>query len=492
MPKNKKQENLSINKEIAQLRNIIYEIPGCVYWKDKKGVYLGCNKGFLEIAGLNSVDQVIGKTDFDLCWAEQAEILRKNDKEVMLFGPIHFEESVTLSNQEKLTYTVVKSPLYDEKGEVIGVIGTSLDISQQKRLAEELRVARDKAEALSKAKSEFILNMSHDVKTPLSGIIGLAEILTYQLKEKELTDFAQMILDSGNQLLIFFDNCLEMTKLEGTNLIQAKEYFNLRNLVNELTDLFQPAIQSKNLDYYVNFDENIPGGLIGSRAGLYRILMNLIGNAVKFTKSGSVSITIQVGKKTTRKKMIIKISIEDTGIGIPEDKQKIIFERFTRLTPSYKGIYEGSGIGLYIVQRFIHSMGGEIYLQSEEGKGSRFTIILPLEVPLLSAQEYQEGKLLSTSEYKRKQSDAAKPSLKKEHLEPEIKNFTNEEKPSDKRRVLLIEDNPIAQRLAGRLLSSLYCEVEIAETGKKALDLYRSGKFDFILVDIGLPDIPGY
>jgi two-component system aerobic respiration control sensor histidine kinase ArcB len=488
--RNKQADAKNLVSEIQQLKRIIHNLPGCIYWKDKAGVYLGCNKFFLEMVGVNSVDEVVGKTDEAFCLPEQVQTLRKNDKEAMIFGPMSFEEKVKFTDDEEFTYTVVKSPLYDDKENIIGVIGTSLDITQQKEFEEDLKEAKSKAEVASKAKTEFIANMSHDVKTPLSGIISLSEVLNSRVQE-EYRDITQDILEAGQHLMVFFENCIELSKLESGSVILSKEIFSLKHLLNEIFRLFKPAIKVKGLALYINYADEIPKSFLGSRATLYRILLNLIGNAVKFTQKGSITICVKLSQNSTLNQAIIKLTIADTGIGIPDDKQKIIFERFARLTPSYQGVYEGSGIGLYIVEEFVRSMGGEIHLKSQEDKGSQFTVVVPLQIPLLAENEYADEldstSLLSLEEFNQVRVLTNKIPVP---LIQDVKNTII--KNVSRIKVLLVEDNLMAQKAVNILLTSLGCQVDVVNSGKEAISVFEPGRYALVFMDIGLPDMKGY
>lgn len=462
------------------LESISSCMPGNFYWKDKEGRYLDCNQSLLKILGLSSKSDIVGKSDFDL-WPDQAEELRKNDKHVMATGkPIYIEETVDFHPEGKMYFTVIKMPLLDTHGNTIGIIGNSLDITELKRTQMALKKANENAEAAIRAKSEFIANMSHDVKTPLSGLIGMAELLTYELEDPKNLDFAQSIYSAGCQLMNFFDNCLELAKSESGNLYLSKDHFRIDELITEITELFHPAIQSKDLSFYVQIDKNIPEVLLGSRAGIYRIILNLVGNAVKFTHTGSVTLKIS-HTEATHNSIKLKIIVIDTGIGIPKDKQQIIFQRFTRLVPSYKGTYEGTGIGLHIVQKFIQAMGGKIDVSSKIGKGSRFTVILPLEIPSSATNEFTLNQLSTNS---------SKKNIKNKPRVFPNKTLTRSSN-SDQIHILLVEDNIMAQKIAVSILNSLNCAVDLAEDGKTALELFECGKYALIFMDIGLPDMPG-
>ncbi len=444
------------------LNELINCIPGCLYWKDHHGIYLGCNALTAKLAGLKSVQEIAGKTDDEL-WGQQADWLISNDRQVITSGKIiKVEETLQTADGKWLYFTGVKMPLRDKRNRIIGIIGNSLDITELKNTQAQLKKAKEEAEALSKAKSNFIANMSHDVKTPLSGIIGLSKVLLDKLTGEEF-DLVQSIALSGQQLMNFFENCIEVSKSESAKLVLEKEPFDLKILIDQIIELFQPAAQNKGLAFYLYYDNKIPSCLLGNRIAIYRVVLNLMGNAIKFTHRGSVVLHVNLSKKSTQKKAMIELIVEDTGIGIPKNKQKIIFEHFTRLVPSYKGIYEGSGIGLHLANKFVKAMKGEIQVESKEGKGSRFIVTLPLIISRNSPVPAVPIEL--------------QPS-------PMITRMLS--------RILLIEDNPIAQKIAQQMLTIFSHRVEIAETGEKALQLFAPGKYDLVLIDIGLPDISGY
>ena len=177
-----------------------------------------------------------------------------------------------------------------------------------------------------------------------------------------------------------FDNCLEVFKLENSAVTLTATHFDLRNLLNELYELFQPTCVAKGLTFTIRDLGVFSAQVIGNRPSIYRVLLNLIGNAVKFTHSGSITVSFKLNQDSAQQPTLL-LYVDDTGIGIPSNKLDTIFERFMRITPSYKGIYEGSGIGLYIVQKSVLIMGGIIKVESEEGKGSKFTVEQPIQIP---------------------------------------------------------------------------------------------------------------
>lgn len=466
----------SLQSENAVLRSIINNMPGNVYWKDLDGRFLGCNKNVLELLGFQNPEQIVGKSNRHIATPEIAAELDKIDRAIIVENKeLSLEEAGLDANRKPATFLTKKMPLYSQ-GKIIGTIGVSFDITARKKMEQDLKTAKENAELASRAKTDFIANMSHDLKTPLAGIIGISELLTFRLTD-ENREFAESLLMSGRQLLSFIENCLEISKMDNGDVLLETEHFYLKGVVDEICDLFQPSIKAKQLQFEINIDSRIPEYLIGCRAGFYRIILNLVANAVKFTAKGVISIRLSLAKETGNREAILKLVIEDTGIGIAQENQKIIFDRFTRIVPSYKGTHEGSGIGLYIVQTFVQSMGGEIYLQSTKDIGSQFTVVLPFQIPLLAFEEYNEPAKITLQPHTSSNTTPAS----------SIPDFISIASP----RILLVEDNLVAQRMQQSLLASLNCQIDIAESGEKAITMFEPGKYDLILMDIGLPNIQG-
>lgn len=498
----RKKRELDIEERLRMsdiyLKNIVNNLPEPIYWTDRNSVVLGCNEAEAKLFGFKKAEDVVGKNVYDLIemlgWDKEiAEKALKNDEEIMANKMSKNVEEEARSLDGKIrTFFSHKACLYDEIGNVIGVIGTSIDITQRKVMEEDLKKAKERAEIASRAKTEFIANMSHDVKTPLSGIISLSQLLNSRV-QAEYRDLTQDVLDASQQLMIFFENCIEVSKLEGGSIALSEENFSLKHLLNEIFHLFQPSVKSKGLELHLDYREEIPECLFGNRATLYRTLLNLVGNAVKFTPQGAITIRAQLSQRSTDKKAVVKLIITDTGIGIPKDKQQAIFERFSRAVPSHQSAYEGYGIGLYIVQKFVKAMDGDIRVKSQEGKGSQFTVVVPFQVPLLADDGYEDDVALcpnlsadSLAQFKFLiDADVVKNSLaEKTEFSPET-NF-------NQAKILLVEDSLIAQKGAILLLQSLGCDVTLAECGEKAVSLFKPGHYALVFMDIGLPDLKGY
>jgi len=483
------------------LKNIIADMPGNVYWKDKHSIYMGGNNGLAKKAGFSSRLDIVGKDDFyfekRLQWEPgTAARFRQNDKEVMsLKASKTFEDILIQADGSKVVMLTTKAPIFDENKEVIGVLATSLDITRLKEQELELRKAKEEAEALSRAKTDFLSNMSHDVKTPLSGIISFAELLRVRV-QPELRNFIQELENSAKQVLGFFENCITLSKLENHSLVLSQENFSLKCLVYETVQLFRASILAKKLLFYIEYSEKIPKYVLGNRNTLYRILLNLISNAIKFTHQGFIKIVVALSQKSTEEKVIIQLKIIDTGIGITEKEKGLIFEKFSRLTPSYNNLYEGHGIGLYIVHQFIASMGGQIYVKSQEGEGSQFTLAIPFERPLLADDEYEVEKDVSLDTLQILSAEIF--TALTEKVTATVNDLPQDpngavEASTLKIRVLLVEDDARAQLVTKMILEEdLNCHVDVANCGEKALILFEPGKYHLVFMDIGLPDMKGY
>ena len=367
------------------LDNITDSLPQYVYWKDTESVYLGCNKNFATLVGLSSPKEIINKTDHDLNWqtgGDSADTFRQGDLNTISGQSItNHEETLALPNGKCLTTIVSKLPILDGN-KVIGIVGCFTDITKMKEKEQELIEAKKQAEISHQVKDAFIQNISHDIRTPLTGIVCGAEHLSAVLKEGIDKQIANNLLASCNSLLKLLNEVIELTKFQSGNMPVYENRFELKAILDDIVNLFTPAIEQKGINLSVGYDDAIAQCLLGDKIRVHRILLSLISNAVKFTDKGSIRINVTLAKQAERK-FIIQFIIEDTGIGIPEEKQDIIFTRFQRLDPAYNGKYKGIGLGLFLVKQFVADLKGEIYVKSEIDKGAKFTCLLPFKKPLL-------------------------------------------------------------------------------------------------------------
>jgi len=496
-------------------QNIIDALPVLLFWTDKKNIYLGNNARHAIAFGFDSAKEVIGRTlydtflnvDFDSSITDR---ICKEHKEIMRIGKgqiLEYTVSLFDSNHNKrqATYLSQKYPLFDENGEVIGVTGISMDITELKDTQEALTKAKEKAEASSAAKSEFIANMSHDLRTPMMGVIGMLQALLYTMEDAErkiqenpvcspekyenifqdlfsrIREYTMIAQLSSQELIELLNEILETARLESGHQQIKQESFDLSVLIQKAMNLLQSIAVHKQLYFSVHIDHRIPRYLKGSQLYLHRSLLNLISNALKFTDHGSVAINVGIKDPADKYKkgdqISLIISIRDTGIGIPEDKFNQIFEHFSRLTSSYQGIYKGSGLGLYSVKQYVDAMDGKVSVESEVGKGSCFTLTIPFLV-----EDHADPVM----------DEASKKTLIQPASLPVSQGIdqgktTNAQKAS----ILLVEDSAAAAMVVRMFLEQWNCQVDIAQTGADAVNKASTEIYDLVFMDVGLPDFDG-
>jgi len=379
-----------------QLQTILNNLPGNIFWMDRQGVYLGCNQAQATKLGFEQTSDLAGKTIFDIAkhlnWpAKTAPAVYKNDQEIMVSKQTQdFEEIAAWETDNPRVHGAKKTPILDDKGNCIGIIGIAQDITEEKAMAAALQEATDKATHTDRVKSDFIANMSHDIRTPLSGIIGMSEIISNETQEKDTQTHAKQITHSAHQLLRLLNEILELSKLNHTTAQQQKISFSLPTLLANLEALFHPVIQQKGLQFITDYNDHLPEFLLGYPTLLHRVIANLLNNAIKFTDTGYINLQANTKTNSATNQQELLITIEDSGIGIPADKLASIFDPFTRLTPSYSSRYSGTGLGLYISQQFADTMHGTLTVSSTLNKGSSFTCTLPIETPPPQAVDHTQ------------------------------------------------------------------------------------------------------
>lgn len=353
------------------------------------------------------------------------------------------------------------------KNEELKALNESLEAKVEERTRQieasnvALLAAKEKAERADRAKSDFLSTVSHEFRTPLNGIIGLAELMSREAHDDESVEKLKHIRNSGENLLHLINEILDFSKIEAGRITLEHAPFSFSELIESVRLSFAYRMTEKGLFFPIHIDSTIPDELIGDSHKLRQVLMNLVGNAIKFTEKGHVSLSVKK-EQLTDGQVHLRISIADTGIGIPEEKHHLIFEAFEQAESSTTRMYGGTGLGLSIVQRFIHLMNGKITLTSRPGEGACFEVFIPLTLA---------------------------PGL---HTHP----GGNREEPDfeaiSKLSVLLVDDQPVNRFLMAQVFRKKNIPATLVEGGQQALQALSKGHFDLVLMDLHMPGMDGY
>lgn len=367
------------------LNSIINNLPHFIFWKNTDSIFLGCNKRFAEACGLNSPDDIIGRTDYEMPWSkEQSATYVEDDIRVMQSKTpmLNYEENQRQLDGTDRIMLVSKVPMYDEQEHTIGVLCIYIDITHRKKIEKELQIAKDRAEVANKAKSEFIAIASHELRIPLTGILGMIGFLKDDnLSTVEKNEYISHLSKSSKHLLSLINDILDFAKLEAEKFELMTAPLNLKELVEEIILMLTATAKLKNIELLLEYTPDTPHQVFADSRAIRRILANLIGNAIKFTQSGYVKVSVQCTEEFNSHAKLI-FSVEDTGIGIPADKLDTIFGHFQQIVPAYtrSTSQAGTGLGLAITKKLVELMNGEITIVSELNKGSTFSCSIPLQL----------------------------------------------------------------------------------------------------------------
>jgi PAS domain S-box-containing protein len=348
-----------------------------------------------------------------------------------------------------------------------GIIGIGMEITAQKEISKQLNYEKERAQNASYFKTRFLANMSHEIRTPLNAIMGFAEVLTKQELEREKQkEYLNHINSSGSLLLKLIGDILDLSKIEEGKLSLQDESFYFKEVLSSAILPYKFKANEKGLTFSLHFDEFIPDYVIGDCYRIKQVVINLIGNALKFTEQGKINIWFSnETNSNTKEECNITIKISDTGIGVNDENKKAIFQSFTQADSTVVRKYGGSGLGLSIVKQLVDKMGGEIWVEdNHEGQGSIFFVTLKLKV--------------DNSKTKPLLSDKG-PSFQKLSFKNEIK-------------ILTVEDNPINQDLVAIVLKSLGAKVDFANNGVEGIEKFKQNTYDLILMDVQMPVMGGF
>ncbi len=454
----------------AAFQTIVDSLPLSLLIKDSRGRRVFANRSYLELHDTTLAD-IVGKTDFDLFPEDLARKFCSDDAIILHNGKaMHDVEEHQLPNGQRRWIERTKSALRDADDRIVGIQVLFWDVTDREVAQAELLEARDAANAANRAKSDFLANMSHEIRTPMNGIIGMTDLVL----DTELTptqrDYLQMSQESGETLLAIINDILDFSKIEAGQLELDPTPFDLRESLGDSVRSLTLRSQSKGLELVFSVSPEVPRILEGDQGRLRQVIVNLIGNAIKFTDRGEVRLEVSCKSKSQSTCMLL-FSVRDTGIGIPADKQARIFEDFQQADRSTTRNHGGTGLGLAISSRLVDLMGGRIELDSAPGRGSTFHFTV--RFPVVESPDHA-AELDVTSN--RPHSNAS---------------TQKTESPLNSVRVLLAEDNKVNQTLAMRLLEKLGCHVTVVDNGRHAIDALAENEFDIILMDVEMPEMDG-
>ncbi|MBK9307687.1 MAG: response regulator [Nitrospira sp.] len=349
------------------------------------------------------------------------------------------------------------------------IMGIHLDVTDRKVGEEQLRLAKDAAEAASLAKSQFLANMSHEIRTPMNGVLGMAELLlrcTLDDKERHLVESIQR---SGTALLSIINDILDFSKIEAGKLQLERIPFDVRRTIQEAIDLSGPIAQRKQLKLSLHMDPDIPTYLLGDPTRLGQVLVNLVGNAVKFTDRGSVEVSV-TSENLSDQQHGLSVTVRDTGIGLTSAVQTHIFDAFSQADGSTTRKYGGTGLGLAIVKQLVTLMGGGIELESRVGEGSTFRFTALFTRCELAQHPVTVSEVSTT-----------------------VRSVPTDlhAQPQKELHILLVEDNPVNREVASGMLETFACRIDIAENGREALAATETKKYDLVFMDCQMPEMDG-
>lgn len=472
----------ALRKNQTLLQMLFRAIPDLVWLKDPDGVFMGCNSRFESFIGAPEAE-IVGKTDYDLVDRAQADLFRASDQAAITAGGPYINEEVVAfaSDGHRELIQVIKTPIRDSSGTLIGVLGIGRDITALKLTEQELQnhrdhledlvaerttelmAAREQAEAANRAKSAFLATMSHELRTPMNAVLGFCRLLRQRPLEPESLDLVRKIQVSADLLLNLIEDILDFSRIEANRLEIVSSPFGLRRVLEDLAAIMETEVRHKNLELEIATWPEV-SGLIGDERRLKQVLLKLLANAIKFTEQGRVEVRVDLESEDPSE-VRLRFSVRDSGIGIAPEQQAAIFSAFNQADGSISRRFGGTGLGLAISQQLVHAMGGRLQVSSELGRGSEFWFVLPFR---------RDPRPLSGV-------TAAQPS---EDAAPRLRGV----------RVLVVDDAEINRDLMQHVLEGMGAGVVLADDGQEALDWLDAHPrdVDLVLMDIQMPNMDGY
>lgn len=470
--KRERTERLHAQEENRQLAEAVKNSPVSIVITDREGTIEYVNPKFSELTQYR-FDEAIGQNPRILNAGVQSREHFKSMWDTILAGKDWHGEFCNRKKNGELFWELASiSPIFDDTGTIQHFVAVKENITTRKLTETSLLAARKQAEEASKQKSQFLANMSHEIRTPMNAMIGLSELALETNLTEQQHDYLSKIHSSSKGLLTVLNDVLDYSKIEAGKLELEEHLFSLSEMIEEVGSIFVDQARQKGLELQIFLEESVPSFLYGDSSRLRQVLVNLVGNGLKFTQQGTVEIIVTLlGQAEDR--VQLKFAVVDSGIGIPADKFARLFHPFSQVDTSHTRRYGGTGLGLAISSEFIEMMGGRLDVESVIGSGSTFSFIL----------DFKSGGNEDIYLQEQQQSRKMDKLMAMQQL--------------DGARVLLVEDNAINQQIAAEILAKAHVDVEVAANGAEAVEKYAASlkqglSFAAILMDIQMPILDGY
>ena len=458
----KGRELLNSRKEAERLSLVARNANDSVIVSGPKGEILWVNDAFSRITGY-SAEEAVGRSPGELLNSPDTDPKAVDDiRDAILSGQPYRGEILNRTKDGRAIWVETNLvPVLDDHGRVEVAVAVERDITQAKIYAREMAAAREAAVEGARAKAEFLATMSHEIRTPMNGVIGMTEVLLDTPLTPEQREYTDTIRSSARSLLTIINDILDLSKLDAQKVVLSLVDFDLERCFEETLRLMRPQANSKGLKLTLDVSGTLPTKVHSDDGRLRQILINLIGNAIKFTETGGV--TVKLSAERWGDGYLLHIDVVDTGIGIPPEKIQQIFERFSQADAATTRLYGGTGLGLTISQELVHIMGGQIRAESTEGSGSRFCVELPVGV----CEDVEEGDTTRDVD----------PALELNQLAG--------------KRILVAEDNRVNRMLMRKFLAETPVELIFAHDGQQAIDCVQEDPPDLIFMDMSMPLMGG-
>lgn len=455
-----KFKNLQLGLQEEKFRNIIENMNLGILEVDNNDIIQYANNTFSAISGF-SLEELKGKNAHKLFTKKSDEKIIKEILSERIKGESgNYEVTVYTKSGDERIWFISGAPNYNDRGEIIGSIGVHLDITDRKKLEKALEKARDKAQEASKTKELFLANMSHEIRTPLNIILGMTRLIKKENLNERLVEYVNHSQYAANHLLAIINDILDISKIEFGEMKLQLNPFNLYSLSNAIESIFTPNAEEKGLNFNYSISDNISDSLLGDDLRVRQVLINLIGNSIKFTDKGYVSLKVSLLKES-KETQTISFEIKDSGIGMSEEFINHIFDKFSQEANKANRKYAGTGLGMAICRDLLALMNSQLKIESFRGRGTTISFDI---------------------EFKKSINNSSLPLTKISNLE--LNNISS-------KKVLLVEDNKINRLIAGKSLEILGCTFEEAINGIEAIEILKNQSFDLILMDIQMPDMDG-